>query len=159
MTRVSPPELARELPGPQASSSVTRAPRRRRYSPVQPPNAPAPTTTTCSGWFTGIKPPSATAAHDSRNTRRSTVSAPPARRGARHLAPPPAVRAPRDRRRHPRGSRRRRLAQGRADDLATALALSAKGPVIAAPAMHPRMWAHPTTQRNVTTLIEDGRVE
>src|SRR3989442_3937861 len=25
----SPPELARELPGPQASSSVTRAPRRR----------------------------------------------------------------------------------------------------------------------------------
>ena len=32
-----------------------------------------------------------------------------------------------------------RLAQGRADDLVTALALCAKGPVIAAPAMHPRM--------------------
>src|SRR6187551_810255 len=46
MTRVSPPELARELPGPHASTSVTRAPPRRRYSAVQPPNAPAPTTTT-----------------------------------------------------------------------------------------------------------------
>src|SRR4029434_11351777 len=46
MTRVSPPELARGVPGPQASSSVTFAPRRRRNSAVQPPNAPAPTTTT-----------------------------------------------------------------------------------------------------------------
>src|SRR5213596_3145129 len=46
MIRVSPPELARELPGPQASISVTRAPRRSRCSAVQPPNAPAPTTAT-----------------------------------------------------------------------------------------------------------------
>src|SRR5262245_45288026 len=46
MTRVSPPELARELPGPQASSRTTRAPRRSSCSAVQPPNAPAPTTTT-----------------------------------------------------------------------------------------------------------------
>ncbi|HVY46588.1 MAG TPA: bifunctional phosphopantothenoylcysteine decarboxylase/phosphopantothenate--cysteine ligase CoaBC, partial [Minicystis sp.] len=52
-----------------------------------------------------------------------------------------------------------RLALGRADDLVTALALSAKGPVLAAPAMHPRMWAHPATQRNVKTLAELGRVE
>src|SRR5258707_11798783 len=46
MTRVSPPLLARGLPGPQASTSVTRAPRRRSSSAVQPPNAPAPTTAT-----------------------------------------------------------------------------------------------------------------
>lgn len=50
-----------------------------------------------------------------------------------------------------------RFASGRADDLLTALVLSAKGPVIAAPAMHPRMWAHPATQRNVRTLEADGR--
>ena len=46
MTRDSPPELAREWPGPHVSHSVTRAPRRSRLSAVQPPNAPAPTTTT-----------------------------------------------------------------------------------------------------------------
>src|SRR5713101_2342033 len=46
MTRVSPPEEARELPGPQASTSVTLAPRRRSIKAVHPPNAPAPTTTT-----------------------------------------------------------------------------------------------------------------
>src|SRR5256885_8897559 len=46
MTRVSPPELARELPGPQASTRVTFAPFRNRWRAVQPPNAPAPTTTT-----------------------------------------------------------------------------------------------------------------
>src|ERR1700733_332255 len=44
MIRVSPPEDAREFPGPQASSSVTRAPRSRRCSAVQPPKAPAPMT-------------------------------------------------------------------------------------------------------------------
>src|SRR5437588_5523739 len=44
--RVSPPELARELPGPQASSRVTRAPSRRRARAVNAPKAPAPTTAT-----------------------------------------------------------------------------------------------------------------
>jgi phosphopantothenoylcysteine decarboxylase/phosphopantothenate--cysteine ligase len=52
-----------------------------------------------------------------------------------------------------------RLAQGRADDLVTALALCARGPVLAAPAMHPRMWAHPATQRNLRALAEQDRVE
>jgi phosphopantothenoylcysteine decarboxylase/phosphopantothenate--cysteine ligase len=52
-----------------------------------------------------------------------------------------------------------RLAQGRADDLVTALAMCARGPVIAAPAMHPRMWSHPAVKRNVATLLADGRVE
>lgn len=52
-----------------------------------------------------------------------------------------------------------RLAQGRADDLVTALALCAEGPVLAAPAMHPRMWSHPATQDNVARLAKQGRVE
>ncbi len=51
-----------------------------------------------------------------------------------------------------------RLAQGRADDLVTALALCARGPVLAAPAMHPRMWLHPATRRNVELLAGQGRV-
>lgn len=51
-----------------------------------------------------------------------------------------------------------RLAQGRADDLLTATALCARGPVLAAPAMHPRMWDHPATQRNVEELARQGRV-
>jgi phosphopantothenoylcysteine decarboxylase / phosphopantothenate---cysteine ligase len=51
-----------------------------------------------------------------------------------------------------------RLAHGRADDLVTALALAARGPVLAAPAMHPRMWDHPATQRNVADLAAHGRV-
>ncbi len=51
-----------------------------------------------------------------------------------------------------------RFASGRADDLLAALVLSARGPVLAAPAMHPRMWAHPATARNVATLRADGRV-
>ncbi len=51
-----------------------------------------------------------------------------------------------------------RLAQGRADDLVSALALSARSPVLCAPAMHPRMWAHPATRRNVEELREQGRV-
>jgi len=52
-----------------------------------------------------------------------------------------------------------RLAQGRADDLVAALALCARGPVIVAPAMHPRMWHHPATQRNVAELASQGRAQ
>ena len=52
-----------------------------------------------------------------------------------------------------------RIAQGRADDLVTALVLCAKGRVLAAPAMHPRMWAHPATQKNAEVLRAQGRVE
>src|SRR5579864_72924 len=46
MMRVSPPELAREFPGPQASSNVTLIPFLRSCSADQPPKAPAPTTIT-----------------------------------------------------------------------------------------------------------------
>jgi phosphopantothenoylcysteine decarboxylase/phosphopantothenate--cysteine ligase len=53
-----------------------------------------------------------------------------------------------------------RLAGGRADDLVSALALCARDvPVLAAPAMHPRMWAHPATQANVAELARQGRVK
>lgn len=51
-----------------------------------------------------------------------------------------------------------RLAQGRADDLVAALALCTKKPVLVAPAMHPAMWSHPATQRNVGLLTHDDRV-
>jgi phosphopantothenoylcysteine decarboxylase/phosphopantothenate--cysteine ligase len=51
-----------------------------------------------------------------------------------------------------------RMAHGRADDLVAALALVARGPVLVAPAMHPRMWSHPSTMRNVELLRRDGRV-
>ena len=51
-----------------------------------------------------------------------------------------------------------RFAEGRADDLVTALVLCARGRVLAAPAMHPRMWEHPATRRNVEELRRLGRV-
>jgi phosphopantothenoylcysteine decarboxylase/phosphopantothenate--cysteine ligase len=50
-----------------------------------------------------------------------------------------------------------RLASGRCDDLTTALSLCAKCPLLLVPAMHPNMWEHPATQRNVKTLAEDLR--
>ncbi|HEX6766337.1 MAG TPA: bifunctional phosphopantothenoylcysteine decarboxylase/phosphopantothenate--cysteine ligase CoaBC [Polyangiaceae bacterium] len=51
-----------------------------------------------------------------------------------------------------------RLASGRAEDLVSALVLAATCPVLAAPAMHPSMWTHPATQRNVDLLRRDARV-
>jgi len=52
-----------------------------------------------------------------------------------------------------------RLAHGRADDLVAALALCARGPVIAAPAMHPRMWLHPATRHNIAEIAAQGMVK
>ncbi len=49
-----------------------------------------------------------------------------------------------------------KMAHGLADDLASAVLLAADVPVLAAPAMNPRMWAHPATRRNVATLSADG---
>jgi len=51
-----------------------------------------------------------------------------------------------------------RFAAGRADDLTSALVLCARCPVLVAPAMHPSMWHHPATARNVAQLAADGRV-
>lgn len=50
-----------------------------------------------------------------------------------------------------------RLAQGRADDLVTALCLVAQVPIVLAPSMHPAMWENPATQRNVAFLRDSGR--
>src|SRR3954453_10701399 len=44
-----------------------------------------------------------------------------------------------------------RAAQGRADDLLTATLLTARCPVVFAPAMHTEMWEHPATRANVET--------
>lgn len=51
-----------------------------------------------------------------------------------------------------------RAASGRADDLLTATLLTARCPVMLAPAMHTEMWQHPATQANVTTLRSRGVV-
>jgi phosphopantothenoylcysteine decarboxylase/phosphopantothenate--cysteine ligase len=45
-----------------------------------------------------------------------------------------------------------RAAIGRADDLLTATLLTARCPVLFAPAMHTEMWQHPATAANVLTL-------
>ena len=49
-----------------------------------------------------------------------------------------------------------RLANGIANDLASAVLLATDRPVLFAPAMNPRMWAHPATRRNRATLEGDG---
>ncbi len=49
-----------------------------------------------------------------------------------------------------------RMAQGRADDLATAVLLATDKPILLAPAMNAQMWSHPATQRNVQTVTGDG---
>ncbi|WP_299649779.1 bifunctional phosphopantothenoylcysteine decarboxylase/phosphopantothenate--cysteine ligase CoaBC [uncultured Tateyamaria sp.] len=49
-----------------------------------------------------------------------------------------------------------KMAQGRADDLASTLLLATDTPVMIAPAMNVRMWDHPATQRNLEQLRGDG---
>ncbi|MDX6411046.1 MAG: phosphopantothenoylcysteine decarboxylase / phosphopantothenate---cysteine ligase, partial [Gaiellaceae bacterium] len=49
-----------------------------------------------------------------------------------------------------------KLAQGIADNVLTEAALAHRGPVLVAPAMNHRMWAHPATQANAKTLRERG---
>jgi phosphopantothenoylcysteine decarboxylase/phosphopantothenate--cysteine ligase len=49
-----------------------------------------------------------------------------------------------------------KLAQGIADNVLTEAALAHRGPVLVAPAMNPRMWAHPATRANVETLRARG---
>ncbi|HEY2939297.1 MAG TPA: bifunctional phosphopantothenoylcysteine decarboxylase/phosphopantothenate--cysteine ligase CoaBC [Gaiellaceae bacterium] len=49
-----------------------------------------------------------------------------------------------------------KLAQGIADSVLTQAALAFDGPVVAAPAMNPRMWAHAATRANVETLRARG---
>lgn len=49
-----------------------------------------------------------------------------------------------------------RAAQGLADDALTAILLAAAVPVLLAPAMNDRMYAHPATRRNLAALAERG---
>lgn len=49
-----------------------------------------------------------------------------------------------------------KFAMGLADDLLSTLYLATKAPVWVAPAMNQQMWAAKATQRNLSTLIEDG---
>jgi len=51
-----------------------------------------------------------------------------------------------------------KLAHGLADNVLTETALAFDGPVLAAPAMNPRMWAHRATRENVAKLRERGIV-
>ncbi|WP_305094919.1 bifunctional phosphopantothenoylcysteine decarboxylase/phosphopantothenate--cysteine ligase CoaBC [Prescottella sp. R16] len=51
-----------------------------------------------------------------------------------------------------------RAVAGRADDLLTATLLTARCPVVFAPAMHTEMWEHPATVSNVATLRERGNI-
>ncbi len=51
-----------------------------------------------------------------------------------------------------------RAVAGRADDLLTATLLTARCPVLFAPAMHTEMWLHPATVDNVTILRNRGAV-
>jgi len=49
-----------------------------------------------------------------------------------------------------------KLANGLADNLLTAIALSTTAPILLAPAMETHMWQHPATQANMNTLLERG---
>ncbi len=51
-----------------------------------------------------------------------------------------------------------RAATGQANDAVLATLACARGTVFFAPAMHQRMWSHPATQSNVTTLAERGAI-
>src|SRR6266516_2372034 len=49
-----------------------------------------------------------------------------------------------------------KMAQGHADDLATAILLAANRPILLAPAMNPLMWNNAATRRNAAQLEHDG---
>jgi len=51
-----------------------------------------------------------------------------------------------------------KMANGLADDLATAALLAASSKVLIAPAMNPHMWSHSATRRNLARLVDDGVV-
>ena len=49
-----------------------------------------------------------------------------------------------------------KMANGLADDLASAVLLAAGRPILLAPAMNPMMWGNPATRRNTAQLARDG---
>ncbi|WP_061937522.1 bifunctional phosphopantothenoylcysteine decarboxylase/phosphopantothenate--cysteine ligase CoaBC [Aureimonas sp. AU22] len=53
-------------------------------------------------------------------------------------------------------TRMAKMAAGIGDDLAGAVLLATRAPVLLAPAMNPAMWTHPATRRSLATLKGDG---
>lgn len=51
-----------------------------------------------------------------------------------------------------------KLATGISSDLVSATVIASEKPLLIAPAMHTEMWGRPSTQRNISTLVEDGAV-
>ena len=51
-----------------------------------------------------------------------------------------------------------KMANGHADDLASAVLLATDNKILLAPAMNPAMWANTATQRNLAQLLADGVV-
>jgi phosphopantothenoylcysteine decarboxylase/phosphopantothenate--cysteine ligase len=49
-----------------------------------------------------------------------------------------------------------KMAQGMADDMASATLLANNKKLLVAPAMNTQMWIHPATQRNVKQIVADG---
>jgi len=49
-----------------------------------------------------------------------------------------------------------KMANGHADDLASAILLASNKPILIAPAMNPLMWGNPATKRNIAQLQRDG---
>ena len=49
-----------------------------------------------------------------------------------------------------------KMANGHADDLASAVLLATDKPILLAPAMNPMMWRHAATKRNVARVVADG---
>ena len=49
-----------------------------------------------------------------------------------------------------------KLAQGKADDLASTVILASKKDIVLVPAMNVRMWLHKATQKNVKSLLDFG---
>src|SRR5436305_3339856 len=49
-----------------------------------------------------------------------------------------------------------KMANGHAEDLASAVLLATNRKILLAPAMNPAMWANKATQRNIAQLISDG---
>ena len=49
-----------------------------------------------------------------------------------------------------------KMANGHADDLASAVLLATNKKILLAPAMNPAMWTNKATQRNLKTLLADG---
>src|SRR5260370_1161586 len=49
-----------------------------------------------------------------------------------------------------------KMANGHADDLASAVLLATSAKILLAPAMNPLMWANKATRRNLARLIADG---